>query len=105
MFGHIGELDGVVWSLQLRGTVEAWVNVQSCDIIASEICEWGTRADYELVEVSIYGTTVSSGAIAAGSLKRALFIFGVTGYAVMSSAGNSGKTVMPVGVAGNHSFS
>jgi hypothetical protein len=28
------------------------------------------------------------GVIAAGSLKLALFIFGVTGYAVMSSAGN-----------------
>ena len=47
----------------------------------------------------------SSGKIASRSLKLARFIFGVTGYAVMSSAGNGGKMVMPVGCAGNQVFS
>jgi hypothetical protein len=47
----------------------------------------------------------AAGAIASGTLKLALFIFGVTGYAVMSSAGNGGNIVMPVGVAGNQVFS
>jgi hypothetical protein len=42
------------------------------------------------VEIYLYHLLIagSNGRMASGSLKRALFVFGVTGYAVMSSAGN-----------------
>ena len=71
----------------------------------SRLAPSGLRTRTAPERLTDYVIVRSSGAMAMGSLNRALFIFDVTGYAVMSSAGNGGRSTMPEGCAANHCFS
>jgi hypothetical protein len=76
---------GIEFSIFVAASRSSLASADPRDVVPST---GGTPRSYRRERLADHLIAGTSGAMAAGSLKLPRFIFGVTGYAVISSAGN-----------------